>query len=66
MVNQEHFEVLKKGIVAWNEWRKQHPDTRPDLYAADLSGAYLSKTDVDGANLSRAIQAASEHGGLRN
>ena len=54
MTNKEHIEILKNGAKAWNEWRKQNPETRPDLYEADLSGADLRVVDLRGANLSRA------------
>jgi hypothetical protein len=31
MANQEHLEILAKGVEAWNEWRKANPNIRPDL-----------------------------------
>jgi len=31
MANSEHLEVLKQGPEAWNSWRKENPETRPDL-----------------------------------
>jgi len=37
MVNDEHVAMLKKGVDAWNEWRDDNPDIRPDLFEADLS-----------------------------
>ena len=37
MANEEHLAILKKGVAAWNEWRKQHPDIRPDLRGANLA-----------------------------
>jgi Pentapeptide repeats (8 copies) len=49
MANQEHLNRLKEGIEAWNAWRNQYPDIRPDL-----SGADLGLADLSGANLSRA------------
>ena len=49
MANEKHLAILKRGVAAWNEWRAQHPDTRPDLGGADLRGA-----DLRGASLSRA------------
>ena len=49
MVNQEHLEILKQGVDAWNKWREEHRSVQPDL-----SGAQLINTDLSGANLSRA------------
>lgn len=68
MANDEHLAILKQGIEAWNRWREENPEVRPDLSEADLSGADLSPTwtgteilsadlreaDLSGANLSRA------------
>jgi uncharacterized protein YjbI with pentapeptide repeats len=31
MANQEHVEILKDGVKAWNKWRKDNPDIKPDL-----------------------------------
>ena len=49
MANQEHLNILKQGVEAWNQWRKEHPDIRADLRDANLRGANLR-----GANLTRA------------
>lgn len=51
MANQEHLDVLKQGVNVWNEWRKQHPDIKPDLIEADLSGANLIGAHLEEANL---------------
>jgi Pentapeptide repeats (8 copies) len=51
MANEEHLAILKKGVPAWNEWREQHPDIRPDLRGAYLSGANLSKANLRQADL---------------
>ena len=50
MANLEHLQILQQGIEAWNLWRNQHLDIRPDL-----SGALLSGADLSGADLSRAL-----------
>ena len=51
MANEEHLAILKKGVAAWNEWRKQHPDITPDLREADLSSANLNGADLSGADI---------------
>ena len=57
MANQEHLRILEQGVVAWNQWRDQHRDIRPDL-----SNAYLSGTNLDYVNLTRAdLRGANLH-----
>jgi uncharacterized protein YjbI with pentapeptide repeats len=56
MANQEHLEILAKGVEAWNEWRSRNSATVPDLVQADLvahdlRGAQLFKADLRGTNL---------------
>ena len=41
MANNEHVALLKQGVDAWNAWRDENPDIRPDLSGANLSGADL-------------------------
>ena len=50
-MNQKHYKLLKQGVVAWNAWRKQHPDIRPDLSEADLGKANLSSANLVSADL---------------
>ncbi len=52
MANQEHLAILIQGVDAWNQWRKQHPEVRPDLSGAILSKANLCSVNLRGANLS--------------
>jgi hypothetical protein len=51
MANDEHALLPKKGVAAWNEWRKQNPDIRPDLGGANLSEADLHRANLHEANL---------------
>lgn len=51
MANQEHLEILKKGVPAWNEWRTRNAGIKPDLTEADLSGAKLSRANLGKAKL---------------
>jgi uncharacterized protein YjbI with pentapeptide repeats len=50
MANGEHVAMLKKGVAAWNEWRRKNPNVRPDL-----TGAKLIEARLNGANFSRAM-----------
>ena len=36
MADQEHLEILKQGVSAWNSWRSKNPMVSPDLSGADL------------------------------
>ena len=60
MAYPEHLEILKQGVEAWNEWRKEHHDVTPDLASARLTGANLYMADLilavlNGAHLKMAI-----------
>jgi len=57
MANQEHLDILKQGVEAWNEWRKQHSEIEPDLSFTkfkdtNLSGIDFSRVNLMGANFS--------------
>ncbi len=54
MANDEHVAMLKQGVTAWNVWRDENPDIRPDLSAASLSGARLIKVNLSKADLTDA------------
>jgi uncharacterized protein YjbI with pentapeptide repeats len=54
MANQKHLEILKQGVEAWNEWRKEHRNIKPNFGHAKLSGAKLSGADLNGADLNGA------------
>ena len=55
MANDDHIAQLKKGVSAWDAWRKENPDIHPDLRKADLSGADLAGADLTGADLFMAL-----------
>jgi hypothetical protein len=68
MANDVHVAMLKKGVDAWNEWRRENPDIRPDLSGADLfcanlKGANLSGAHLDGADLRQANLIEADLGG---
>ncbi len=64
MGNEEHLALLRQGVDAWNKWKANHPDIRPNLSfatgkgitikGAKLSGVDLSRADLSQADLSRA------------
>jgi uncharacterized protein YjbI with pentapeptide repeats len=51
VANREHHLQLQKGTEAWNAWRRDKSNIRPDLGGADLGGADLGGANLDGANL---------------
>jgi pentapeptide repeat protein len=62
VANPEHLAKLKEGVKAWNQWREQNPEVRPDLSGANLLGANLSRADLSRANLGEAnLRAAVLH-----
>lgn len=54
MANQEHVNILKRGVEKWNEWRSANLYIVPDLKGADLGGANLSLINLIGADVNRA------------
>lgn len=62
MANEEHLKILEQGVEAWNEWREENPNIRPnlseshlvkmDLLGANFTGANLTKASLIWANLS--------------
>ncbi len=51
MANTEHLAILKQGAEVWNQWRKEHPNIRPDLTGADLREVHIVERDSDGRYL---------------
>jgi uncharacterized protein YjbI with pentapeptide repeats len=54
MANDEHVALLKQGVTAWNKWRGENRDIRPDLSRMDLYNTHLGGLDLSGVNLSGA------------
>src|SRR5258708_2889798 len=63
MANQEHLDLLKQGSSAWNAWRVQHKEVRPDLSFANLIQANLSFANLNGANLNGADLSGADLSG---
>lgn len=65
MANQEHIDLLKRGVAQWNKWRKRDQTkfdlstnlnlSHVDLSDGDLSNLDLSEAILSNADLSRAI-----------
>jgi uncharacterized protein YjbI with pentapeptide repeats len=54
---EEHEALLKQGkpgVEAWNAWRRECTETRPDLGRADLRQMDLIGANLSGANLCQA------------
>jgi uncharacterized protein YjbI with pentapeptide repeats len=69
MANHKHVEIITRGVVAWNQWREQDPDIKPNLgginlfqaklvnanlHQTDLKKTDLREADLTGANLAKA------------
>jgi uncharacterized protein YjbI with pentapeptide repeats len=46
VANEEHLALLKQGIEAWNKWRDENPEIRPNLNNADLKNADLRNANL--------------------
>jgi uncharacterized protein YjbI with pentapeptide repeats len=51
MANQEHLDILARGVEVWNSWRLEHAKTRPDLCDTDLIKAVLDEANLQDADL---------------
>ncbi len=60
MANPKHYELLKSGVAAWNQWRKDEPNVWPDLIGAPLRNLSLDGVNLENTNLHRAdLESAS-------
>ena len=53
MGNEEHLAILRQGVEVWNQWRRNNPDTHPELSEANLINADLYKPNLRWADLTR-------------
>lgn len=60
MANQKQVQLLEQGAEQWNRWRKEHPETQPDLSHATLNSITLRGADLSGADLSGAFLIDAE------
>ena len=54
MASAEHLSILKNGVDAWNRWREENPEIRPDLSSAEFDKAELAGINLSIADLSYA------------
>ena len=55
MANPEHLQLLKQGVEAWNQWRDQRRDIKPNLRGANLIEVDFPRTNLLGADLTGAV-----------
>ena len=48
------YKIFQKGIVVWNNWRKENPDIKIDLTEIDFGGRYPGRVPLDEADFSKA------------
>ena len=41
-----HIDILNQGVSAWNIWREENPQVKPNLTEANLTGAKLIGADL--------------------
>jgi hypothetical protein len=67
MANDEHIALLKRDVAAWNAWRRENWNIRPDLDGAILHRANLERADLQRADLTWAeFNGANLSGALLN
>ncbi len=48
---QEHLEIIKQGVEAWNHWRQERGiEEQPDLRRANLERMDLHRADLSESN----------------
>ena len=62
MANKKHLEILKQGFSAWNQWRQNNSEVKPDLSNLDFRELYkpndppvFEEYNFTEANLNNAI-----------
>ncbi len=68
MAIKEHLQLLltassSRNWEAWNQWRKEHPELRPDLGEANLSHADLRTLNLSDSSLKRSNLAEADLSG---
>ncbi len=65
MANHRHVEIIARGVAAWNQWRRQDPEVKPNLgginlFQAKLAEARLHQTDLKKTDLREADLAGAD------
>jgi uncharacterized protein YjbI with pentapeptide repeats len=47
------LDILKSGLLEWNNWRKENPSIKPDLSKVDLSNMKLSLFEIGKIRINR-------------
>jgi hypothetical protein len=50
-MDKAHAEILNQGVDAWNQWRLENPEIRPDLAGATFLQADLANIDFENTRL---------------
>jgi uncharacterized protein YjbI with pentapeptide repeats len=53
VADDAHLKIIRQGVEAWNQWREDNPETRPDLRRADLTDENLAGANLTWASLSK-------------
>lgn len=51
MANDAHLALLNQGVQTWNQWRRAHPEIRPDLNGVNISQVSLRGIDFSSTDL---------------
>jgi uncharacterized protein YjbI with pentapeptide repeats len=65
VANEEHLQKLQAGPVAWNHWRADNLEVKPDLSGANLARADLTGADFTGADFTGADFTGADLTGTR-
>jgi hypothetical protein len=47
MANPEHLQILKQGVVVWNQWRHENRGITPNLSRVELVGFELGQANLN-------------------
>jgi len=65
MADSQHLRMLRRGVQAWNTWRRHNPEVHPDLREARLREADLAEVNLDKCDLRSSDLALANLGKAR-